>query len=209
MELKPSFSPPSPSSKAATTLLPPLCQTEQVEWGLQSVNTFCYFLSFPLLHPAQILSTKSNSSRTDCSSLSPPWAAVLPENLLPLWASLGCSSCHQPTPEWALHRLQLPAGHIYLLQCGVLHSLQGGDLPPVILQQAAGDSFHHHVFSGAAGESLLWHTKRLLVPPSSLILVACRAVSPTVFYSLPSQMQHSNFYPKPDITDLHPHVWWA
>lgn len=41
---------------------------------------------------------------------------------------MGCSSCHQPTPEWGLLRLKLPSGHIYLLQCEGLQSLQGEDL---------------------------------------------------------------------------------
>lgn len=41
---------------------------------------------------------------------------------------MGCSSCHQPPPEWALHSLQLPSGYIYLLQYAAVHSLQGEDL---------------------------------------------------------------------------------
>jgi len=48
-----------------------------------------------------------------CFSVGLPWVAVLHE---------------MPATVWALNDLQLPLGHIYLLQCGGLHGLQCGYL---------------------------------------------------------------------------------
>ncbi|KAK4806765.1 hypothetical protein QYF61_005561 [Mycteria americana] len=46
----------------------------------------------------------------------------LPENLLLLrLLSMGSSSCQEPAPASSLSGLQLPSGHIHLLQCGVLY----------------------------------------------------------------------------------------
>ncbi|XP_075383056.1 FSD1-like protein isoform X4 [Mycteria americana] len=54
-------------------------------------------------------------------------------------------SCQQPSPAWALHGLQLPSGHIHLLQCGVLHRLQGGYLLTRVSQLLLHSSFHPSV----------------------------------------------------------------
>lgn len=52
---------------------------------------------------------------------------VLPENLL-LGGLLSTrySSCQESAPARVLHRLQIPSGHIHLLQREVLHRLQNG-----------------------------------------------------------------------------------
>ena len=77
--------------------------------------------------PTWILSMGYSPSGMVCSSGVLCKPQFLPENLL-LHGHLssGYSSCQEPAPLWALHRLQIPSWSLYLLLCGVLHGLQGG-----------------------------------------------------------------------------------
>ncbi|KAK4828794.1 hypothetical protein QYF61_000851, partial [Mycteria americana] len=81
---------------------------------------------------------------------SPTGSQVLPEKLLLCGLlSMGSQVLPGASPVWALHGLLLPSGHIYLLQCGVLHGLQR-------------DKLHHH--------GLLQQLQRNLYSDSSSLL---------------------------------------
>jgi len=90
-----------------------------------------------------------------------PWGAVLPE-LLWCVSPTVCSSCQDPAPTWALHRLQLPSGHIHLMQHWVLHGQKNGCLLACGLLQAARGCSTTRSSPWAAGESLLGLLEHLL-----------------------------------------------
>lgn len=76
------------------------------EWGLRQFKTFslsCSFLLMLFPSSAWILSMGYSPSGMDCSSISPLWVAI---------------PNRKPAPAWAPWRLQLPLGHIHLLECG-------------------------------------------------------------------------------------------
>lgn len=96
--------------------------------------------------------------------------------------SVGHSSCQEPAPTRAPKRLQLPSGHINLLQWRALSGLQGDTL------------CHHDVLYGLQ-RNLLWHLGHFLLPPPSLTLVFAELFLYPVLTPY-SQLLHSGvFYP--------------
>jgi len=78
---------------------------------------------------AQVPSMGCSASGTDCSSVGPPWVH---------------RSWQEPAPARALHGLTASFGHIYLLQCWVLHGLQAGICSTTDLHGLQGHSLPHH-----------------------------------------------------------------
>lgn len=165
----------------------------------------------------------TSSSVFPCSSTDPFHRVQFFRNrLLQPESPMSCSSCQKTcssvgfspwaaVPATSLLQNGVPSGSSSLQGSSTCSSVEASTacrveiFSTVILQQAAGDSLPYHgLLQGCRGVSALAH-KAPPVPPSSLIQVSCRAVSLTLFYSLPSQMQHSFFYPKHAIKDLHPH----
>lgn len=131
---------------STSTSLPPWAV--QVAWEVERLqpvhNSSSLLLLSPHASPLLQCGSLELQSFTNSSLQSSLWAIVqqdkpfplgvlqpqfLQENLL-LWGllSMGCTICQGPTPLWAPHRLQLPSGHIYLLQSIVLHELEWGFL---------------------------------------------------------------------------------
>ena len=121
-----------------------------------------------------------------------PWGAVLPE-LLWCVSPTVCSSCQDPAPTWALHRLQLPSGHIHLMQHWVLHGQKNGCLLACGLLQAARGCSTTRSSPWAAGESLLGLLEHLL--PLLLHWAWCLHGCFTFFLTPLSQLSRSVFYP--------------
>lgn len=133
---------------------------------------------FPLLQHGPLLQDTVLQELFQCGSS--PWLTVLQEKLLQPGSATGCSYCQktcfcmgfspqappagsssyrEPAPVWDLHVLQLPSGHIHLLQRRVLHGLQcayllrcgpswaaeGQPAPPWPSPQAAGECPLQHL----------------------------------------------------------------
>lgn len=77
-----------------------------------------------------------------------PQGAVFQEQAAPAWVPFWVTNlARKLDPAWDLHGLQLTLGHISLLQCEVLHGLQGHHSPvsPQSFSQTSQEYQHHHI----------------------------------------------------------------
>lgn len=77
-----------------------------------------------------------------------PQGAVFQEQAAPAWVPFWVTNlAGKLAPAWDLHGLQLTLGHISLLQCEVLHGLQGHHSPvsPQSFSQTSQEYQHHHI----------------------------------------------------------------
>lgn len=148
----------------------------------------------------------SGSSRlgTHCSSMGLPRGH---RSFQKTCTCMGHNSCQKPAPAWALHRLQLPSGHIYLIQHSVLHGLQCGYLSTPLWTSMVWRGQPASPWSSpwAVEESLLQHLEHLLTSLSTDLGV-CKAAS--LAFSHPSLTAFFSTL-KYGITEVHWCHWLA
>lgn len=114
--------------------------------------TWGRFFFFPIKN--RVLSTWYSPPRMAWCSTGPPQSADRARKAVCELCSIDCCSCQKFAPAWDLHGLQLPSGHIHLLQhclsigCNVLFSSVWS------LCELLGNTFSS-TSSGVVGKSLL------------------------------------------------------
>jgi len=114
------------------------CQSKIVPLCCSSLHTLFPCSSMVFSHEIK--------SFANCSNMGPLHRVQSFRNrLLQCGSPMGRSSCQEPTPAWAFHRLQqLPSGYLHLPQCGVLHRLQVDICSTIVLPGPPGDNLLHH-----------------------------------------------------------------
>jgi len=169
------------------TILHKLLQCESFPWGaVLQEQLQCGF--FP---------TGCSPSRTECSSVGPPWG----HKFFQQTCSAVGSSVHGSTgPARSLLQHGLPTGSlaslgIHLLQCGVLHGLQADICSTVDLYGLQGHSLPHHGLLHRLQGYLcsgIWSTSSLSFFTD---LGVCRATSLTFFSTLSLAVAAQHFLP--------------
>jgi len=91
--------------------------------------------------------------------------------LLQCGYAMGHSSCQDTASAWALHRLQLPSGHVHLLWCGFFHGLQVDICSAVDFHRLQGDNLLHHSLHHELQGNLVSSATSLLIFSTSFTQV--------------------------------------
>jgi len=122
--------------------------------------------------------------------------SVLQEQTAPAWVPpLGCSSCQEPGPGWALHQLQLLSECVHLLWYGGFHGLQVSICSTVVIHGLQEDNLLHHGLLHRLQGNLRSSTWSTSSPPSPPTLVSALLLFPCFSCSSLSQLLCSVFLP--------------